>query len=116
MHRLIKSALKFGLTFGLSMGLAGLMSLAQAQTWPTKPVKIILQFPPGGSTDVVARILATQLTASLGQPVLVENKPGADGAIAGDIVARSEPDGPYLFSGQQYADDASPLAAQDTAL
>jgi len=69
---------------------------AMAQSWPTKPIRIVLQFPPGGSTDSVARILAQSMTASLGQTVLVENRPGADGAIAGDYVARAEPDG-YTF-------------------
>ncbi len=69
---------------------------AMAQTWPSKPIRIVLQFPPGGSTDAVARILAQSMTASLGQTVLVENRPGADGAIAGDSVARAEPDG-YTF-------------------
>ncbi len=71
--------------------------LVFAQSWPTKPIKIVLQFPPGGSTDVVARILAQSLTASLGQPVIVENKPGADGAIAAEYVLRSEPDGHTFF-------------------
>jgi tripartite-type tricarboxylate transporter receptor subunit TctC len=70
---------------------------AWAQAWPSKPIKIVLQFPPGGSTDSVARILAQSLQASLGQPVLVENRPGADGAIAGDHVARREPDGHTIF-------------------
>ena len=72
-------------------------TLASAQTWPTKPVRIVLQFPPGGSTDVVARILAQTMTVSLGQPVVVENKPGADGAIAAEYVLRSEPDGHTYF-------------------
>jgi tripartite-type tricarboxylate transporter receptor subunit TctC len=75
----------------------GLVFTAQAQQWPTKPIKIVLQFPPGGSTDVVARILSQHMTKSLGQPVLVENKPGADGAIAGDYVVRSEADGHTFF-------------------
>ena len=81
----------------LALLLASATGLATAQTWPTRPVRIVLQFPPGGSTDVVARILAQAMTASLGQPVIVENKPGADGAIAGDFVARSEPDGHTFF-------------------
>jgi tripartite-type tricarboxylate transporter receptor subunit TctC len=70
---------------------------AWAQAWPSKPIRIVLQFPPGGSTDAVARILAQSLQASLGQTVLVENRPGADGAIAGDHVARSDPDGHTFF-------------------
>ena len=76
--------------------LSVLCSLANAQTWPVKPVRIVLQFPPGGSTDVVARILAQSMTTALGQPVVVENKPGADGAIAAEYVMRSDPDG-YTF-------------------
>ena len=76
--------------------LAAAPAMAQS-AWPTKPVRLVLQFPPGGSTDAVARILAQVLTQTLGQPVLVENRPGADGAIAGELVARSEPDGHTYF-------------------
>jgi len=83
--------------FLLALCLALLAPLAQAQSWPAKPVRIVLQFPPGGSTDLVARILGQALSQSLGQPVLVENKPGADGAIAGDFVARADPDGHTFF-------------------
>ena len=71
--------------------------LAHAQ-WPQKPVRVIVPFPPGGVTDSIARITAEWLTQRLGQPVVAENRPGASGAIAADLVARSEPDGYTLFS------------------
>jgi tripartite-type tricarboxylate transporter receptor subunit TctC len=83
--------------FCLALCFALVSSLAAAQNWPAKPIRIVLQFPPGGSTDLVARILGQALSQSLGQPVLVENKPGADGAIAGDFVARADPDGHTFF-------------------
>ena len=84
----------FRLALASALGLAA--PVAAAQAWPAKPVRLVLQFPPGGSTDAVARILAQSMSTSLGQSVLVENRPGADGAIAGDHVARAEPDG-YTF-------------------
>jgi tripartite-type tricarboxylate transporter receptor subunit TctC len=83
--------------FGVAIALAMFASLAGAQSWPAKPIHIVLQFPPGGSTDVVARILGQAMTQALGQPVIVENKPGADGAIAAEYVARAEPDGYTYF-------------------
>lgn len=84
-------------TLTLLLAAASMAGPAAAQAWPTKPIRIVLQFPPGGSTDSVARILAQSMSATLGQPVLVENRPGADGAIAGDFVARAEPDGHTFF-------------------
>jgi tripartite-type tricarboxylate transporter receptor subunit TctC len=70
--------------------------LAAAQAWPTKPVRIVVPFPPGGSTDQVARIVAAYLTPALGQQVIIDNRGGASGSIGAGIVAKSPPDG-YTF-------------------
>jgi tripartite-type tricarboxylate transporter receptor subunit TctC len=71
---------------------------AAAQGWPQKPVKVIVPFPPGGVTDAIARITAEWLTQRLGQPVIPDNRPGASGALAAELVARAEPDGYTLLS------------------
>ena len=71
---------------------------AAAQGWPQKPVKVIVPFPPGGVTDAIARITAEWLTQRLGQPVVPDNRPGASGALAAELVARAEPDGYTLLS------------------
>jgi tripartite-type tricarboxylate transporter receptor subunit TctC len=67
-------------------------ALAQ-QTWPAKPTRIVVPFPPGGSTDVVARLIAQRLVEKLNQPFLVENRPGAGGNIGTEAVAKSAADG-----------------------
>lgn len=66
---------------------------AQAQQWPSKPIKMVVPFTAGGSTDTVARIISEKLTPRLGQPVIVENKAGAGGAVGSDFVAKSPADG-----------------------
>ena len=71
-------------------------SLVAAQ-YPSKPVRVVIHFPAGGSTDLVARVLSQALTESMGQPFLVENRTGADGAIAAAAVMQSPPDGHTLF-------------------
>jgi tripartite-type tricarboxylate transporter receptor subunit TctC len=72
---------------------------AWSQSFPTKPVRIVIGFPPGGGIDIVARIMAPKLSEALGQPVIVENKPGAGGVVGTDFVAKSAPDGHTIFFG-----------------
>ncbi|MFG0227660.1 Bug family tripartite tricarboxylate transporter substrate binding protein [Achromobacter sp. 413638] len=70
---------------------------AQTGQWPTRPVKLVVPFPPGGSTDAIGRLLAVELAKDLGQTVIVENKGGANGNIGSDAVAKAEPDGYTLL-------------------
>ncbi|ANN65508.1 Bug family tripartite tricarboxylate transporter substrate binding protein [Bordetella bronchialis] len=79
-----------------AIALAGLASSAHA-AWPERPVRIVVPYPPGGNVDVAARLISPGLQAALGQPFIVENKPGAGGMIAGEFVARADPDGYTLF-------------------
>jgi tripartite-type tricarboxylate transporter receptor subunit TctC len=72
-----------------------------AQNWPTKPIKLITSAAPGGVVDIYARRHQPHLQSELGQSIIVENKPGASGAIAGDAAAKSDPDGHTLFMGSQ---------------
>ncbi len=74
-------------------GALGVASQAHAQAYPAKPIKMIVPFPAGSATDTIARVIGASVAASIGQPVLVENKAGADGAIAGAEVVRAAPDG-----------------------
>jgi tripartite-type tricarboxylate transporter receptor subunit TctC len=74
-------------------GALGAASQAHAQAYPAKPIKMIVPFPAGSATDTIARVIGASVAASIGQPVLVENKAGADGAIAGAEVVRAAPDG-----------------------
>ena len=72
---------------------------ASAQTWPTKPITLIVPFAAGGTTDVLARTLADKLTQNLGQAVIVESKPGAGSTLGADYVAKAKPDGYTLLIG-----------------
>jgi len=80
---------------GVVVGVAGLPAppVALAQAYPVKTVRIVVAWPPGGSNDVVARVMAPRLTEALGQPFVIENRGGATGTIGSDVVAKSPPDG-----------------------
>src|SRR5436190_1146235 len=87
-----------------TLALAGLSALAtaqpvQAQEWPSKPITIVVPFPPGGFNDTLARTLSAELPKVLGQPVIVENKPGGNSLIGTEFVARAPADGHTLFIG-----------------
>lgn len=79
--------------------LCGLVEIASAQAYPTKTITIIVPFPPGGTTDVLARAVAQKLSPALGQSVIVDNKPGAGATLGAGLAAKSAPDGYTLFMG-----------------
>src|SRR4029434_7873887 len=78
---------------------AAVASGAQAQVYPAKPIRIIIPFVPGGPSDTVGRAIGSKFQEFLGQPAVVENKPGANGAIAAEFVAKSDPDGYTILVG-----------------
>ncbi|HWX48462.1 MAG TPA: tripartite tricarboxylate transporter substrate binding protein [Roseomonas sp.] len=88
-----------GLTLALMLGLAMplLPAAARAETFPDRPIRLVVPYPPGGSTDPVARLLAAEMQNRLGQPMIVENRSGAAGSIGTEAVARAAPDGYTLL-------------------
>jgi tripartite-type tricarboxylate transporter receptor subunit TctC len=89
MFKLLRKTILFGLLISAA--------LAQAQNYPTKPIRFVVPFPPGGSADALARLMGVRLSASLGQPVIVDNKPGAGGILGADSVAKATADGHTLL-------------------
>lgn len=88
-----------GIAGGIALLLAAGLSPAPAQAFPDKPVTLVVPFPAGGTTDVLARALAEKLQVALGQPVIVESKPGAGATLGADLVAKARPDGHTLLVG-----------------
>jgi tripartite-type tricarboxylate transporter receptor subunit TctC len=96
----MRSVLSRKISVGVSVFAAlalGLAAKAHADDYPSRPVRLIVAFTPGGTTDITARLIADKMHETLGQVVAIENKPGANGAIAAQYVAQSDPDGYTLF-------------------
>src|SRR5581483_12502384 len=77
--------------------LSFLPRLGRAQSWPDRPIRLIVQTPPGGSPDIIGRLIGQWLSERLGQPVIVDNRPGASGNIATEFVTKAAPDGYTLL-------------------
>ena len=82
-----------------AIALASIATLAQAQAWPSKPIKWVVPFAPGGTTDILARTVGEKLAVALGQPVIIENKPGAGGGVGAEYTAKAAPDGYTIMGG-----------------
>src|SRR5512133_810159 len=92
----VQQFLALTLLAGLALAAVG---NASAQDYPTKPIRIVVPYTPGGTTDNLARLCAQELTKAWGQPVIVDNRPGASGIIASQLVAEAAPDGYTLLLG-----------------
>src|SRR5437016_14428054 len=95
------------------LALLFICGLASAQDYPSKPVRMVVGFPPGGGTDVVARIISPRLSENLGQPVVIENRPGATGTVAAAMVAKSPADGYTIMMGHVSVNAIAPSLFPD---
>jgi len=86
--------------FVLAAFALGFAAAALAQSWPSKPIKIVIPFPPGNTMDIMTRLIGPKMTERLGQPIVAENRPGASGMLGLDFVAKAPPDGYIIAAGQ----------------
>ena len=82
-----------------AVALFALLTNAQAQTYPNKPIRLVVPFPAGGPTDILGRAIGAKLSEALGQPVVIDNRGGAGGGLGADSVAKSAPDGHTILLG-----------------
>jgi len=92
----MSSPLKFA-AFGAAVCLAAASAICNAQAWPSKPIRMLVGFPPGGPTDVVARLVSEKVAGQVNERFVIDNRPGAAGNIAAEILAKSNPDGHTLL-------------------
>lgn len=97
-HRRLRRVLLLALGLG-SVSFGAVVCAQSANDWPTKPIRFVVPYPPGGPLDTMARVLAEQVKPTLGQSVIVENRPGAGGNIGADLIAKAQPDGYTLVMG-----------------
>jgi tripartite-type tricarboxylate transporter receptor subunit TctC len=93
----LRSVLAFAFGLSACVGMAARATEARAETYPSRPVKLIVPFPPGGPTDVQARIVAQEMSKTLGQQIVIDNRGGAGGSVAAQAAAASAPDGYTMF-------------------
>src|SRR5947209_4885682 len=93
----------------IALSMLALLASAQPAPYPAKPIHLVVFGAPGTGTDTISRILAPPLSRALGQPVIIENKPGADGAILGNYIAKAAPDGYTLMMATNSPMIAAPL-------
>jgi tripartite-type tricarboxylate transporter receptor subunit TctC len=93
---MMKSFVRAASVIALMAACAGSAGMAQAQSWPNRPIRMVVPYTPGGYTDLMARLVSEKMAIALGQPIVIENKPGANAAIGTDAVAKAAPDG-YTF-------------------
>ena len=108
-----RRALQVATALAAGLLLLGGTGAAQAQAWPSKPLKLLVGFPAGGASDVMARLIADRLGQALGQPVVVDNRPGAAGTLAASTAARSAPDGYTLLLASPTAITLAPSTMAD---